>query len=107
MSSNPRAAREGMRGSRESRVSPRSEFSLREVANGTGGTNLRFTGFASVTGDDAAYEMEDFLGPWLESVSVGAFGKTLSEGADTAFLLNHSGMTLARTKPGTLRLSEE
>lgn len=88
----------------ETRISPRSEFELREVPNGTGGTNLRFTGFASVTNAD--YEMEDWLGPWTESVSVGAFGKTLSEGADVAFLLNHSGMTLARTKPGTLKLSE-
>jgi HK97 family phage prohead protease len=51
--------------------------------------------------------MEDYLGPWVESVNVGAFGKTLTEGADVAFLLNHEGMTLARTKSGTLKLSEE
>ena len=87
----------------ESRISPRSEFELREVPNGTGGTDLKFTGFASVTGDDAAYEMEDFLGPWMESVNVGAFKRTLDGGADVAFLLNHGGMTLARTKPGTLQ----
>src|ERR1700756_268253 len=98
-------AREGLRNVVETRVSPRSEFELREVPNGAGGTNLRFTGFASVT--DAEYEMEDFIGPWIESVSVGAFRKTLSEGADVAFLLNHEGMTLARTKPGTLKLSEQ
>ena len=98
------AMRAELRGVPESRVSTGPQFELREVPNGTGGTNLRFTGFASVT--NAEYEMEDFLGPWLESVSVGAFGKTLSEGADVAFLLNHTGMTLARTKPGTLKLSE-
>lgn len=91
----------------EQKVASRSEFDIREIANGTGGTSLRFTGFASVTGDEASYEMEDWMGPWTESVSVGAFGKTLDEGADVAFLLNHSGMTLARTKPGTLKLSEE
>jgi HK97 family phage prohead protease len=85
----------------------RSDFELREVPNGAGGMNLRFTGFACVTGDDAAYEMEDWLGPWTESVSIGAFTKTLAEGADCAFLLNHAGMTLARTKPGTLKLAEE
>lgn len=102
-----RAIRGEYRNIRETRVSPRSEFELREVANGTGGTNLKFTGFASVTGDEASYEMEDWQGPWTESVSVGSFGKTIGDGADTAFLLNHTGMTLARTKPGTLKLSEE
>jgi hypothetical protein len=102
---NPKAEREAMRGVRETRISPRSEFELREIPNGSGGTNLRFTGFACVTG--AEYEMEDHIGPWIESVSVGAFKKTLSEGADVAFLLNHEGMTLARTKPGTLKLAEQ
>lgn len=102
-----RAIREEYRGTREERVAPQSQFELREVPNGTGGTNLRFTGFASVTGDNASYEMEDFLGPWTESITPGAFQKTLSQGADVAFLLNHAGMTLARTKPGTLKLSEE
>lgn len=91
----------------ETRIATGPQFELREIPNGTGGTNLRFTGFASVTGDAAAYEMEDWLGPWIESVNTGAFKKTLDEGADVAFLLNHSGMTLARTKPGTLKLSEE
>lgn len=81
------------------------QFELREIPNGSGGTNLRFTGFASVT--DSAYEMEDFIGPFTESITAGAFKKTLAEGADVAFLLNHTGMTLARTKPGTLKLSEE
>jgi len=99
------AIRAELRGVPESRVSTGPKFELREIANGTGGTNLRFTGFASVT--DAEYEMEDWQGPWVESVGIGAFGKTLNEGADVAFLLNHEGMTLARTKPGTLKLSEE
>lgn len=98
--------RRELRGTPESRVSPRSEFELREVDNGTGGTDLKFGGFASVTGAGAAYEMEDFAGPWVEWVSVGAFGKTISQECDTALLLNHSGMSLARTKSGTLRLSE-
>ena len=96
----------------EYRVAPRSQFELREVPNGTGGTNLKFTGFASVTCADhddesAAYEMEDWCGPWLESILTGAFKKTLGESCDTAFLINHSGMTLARTKSGTMKLAEE
>ena len=93
-----------MRGVPESRVSSRSEFELREVPSGTGGTNLRFTGFACVT--DANYEMEDAFGVFTESVSKGAFAKTLSEGADTAFLLTIRASLCARTKSGTLKLSE-
>ncbi len=100
-----KAIRGELRGVPENRISTSSHFELREVANGTGGTNLRFTGFASVT--EAEYEMEDWMGPWIESVSIGAFKRTLDAGADVAFLLNHQGMTLARTKPGTLKLSEE
>jgi hypothetical protein len=100
-----KAVRADYRGIPEQRISTGPHFELREVPNGTGGTNLRFTGFASVTGDNATYEMEDWLGPWTESISVGAFNKTLADGADVAFLLNHQGMTLARTKPGTLKLS--
>jgi len=46
------------------------------------------------------------FGPFTETIAAGAFRKTLSDGADVAFLLNHTGMTLARTKPGTLKLSE-
>ena len=99
------AIRGELRNVPENRISTGPKFELREVQNGTGGTNLKFTGFASVT--EAEYEMEDWLGPWVESVSKGAFAKTLSDGADVAFLLNHTGMTLARTKPGTLKLSEE
>ena len=99
------AIRGELRNVPESRISTGPKFELREVPNGTGGTNLKFTGFASVT--EVEYEMEDWLGPWVESVSTGAFKKTLDEGADVAFLLNHQGMTLARTKPGTLKLSEE
>ncbi len=98
------AARADLRGVPESRVSTRSEFELREIPNGTGGVNLRFTGFASVT--DAEYEMEDIFGTFVESVAKGAFQKTLADGADCAFLVNHSGLTLARTRSGTLKLSE-
>ena len=33
---------------------------------------------------------------WSETIKRGAFKKTLAEGADVNFLLNHEGMTLAR-----------
>ena len=66
---------------------------------------IHLDGYASIT--EAPYEMWDFWGPYTEVISRGAFAKTLSDGADVALLLNHGGMTMARTKPGTLRLAED
>jgi uncharacterized protein len=107
-----RALRDEMRGVREERRVAISQFELREVPNGAGGTNLKFEGYASVTcsaEDDFthAYEMEDWLGPYTESVLRGAFSTTLAAGADVAFLVNHGGVTMARTKANTLRLFED
>jgi HK97 family phage prohead protease len=51
--------------------------------------------------------MQDFLGDYSEVVRTGAFARTLAEGADVPFKLNHNGMTLARTKSGTMRLAED
>jgi HK97 family phage prohead protease len=81
------------------------EFELRASDDGSGGTTLTFTGYASVT--ESPYEMEDWLGPYTEVIRRGAFGKTLAEAADVPFKLNHDGMTLARTKSGTMSLSED
>jgi len=111
-SAETRAARDDMRGVRETRRVPVSDFEIREVPNGTGGTNLRFTGYASVTCADHddlshAYEMEDWVGPYNESIVRGAFVKTLKEGADVAFLVNHGGVAMARTKAGSLKLAED
>lgn len=68
---------------------------------------IDFYGHASVTGK--GYEM--YGGPdkggWTEYVDKGAFKKTLSEKPDVAFLVNHSGLTLARTKAKTLQLRED
>lgn len=100
-----RSAREGMKSVTETRRLSSAEFELREVANGTGGTNLLYSGYACVTGAD--YGMEDWLGPWTERVAPGAFRRTLAENPDVNFLLNHQGMSLARTKPGTLQLHED
>lgn len=81
------------------------EMEIRSVANGTGGDTLKFTGYASVI--DAPYEMGDMWGEYTEVVRAGAFAKTLSEGADVPFKVNHAGLTLARTKSGTMRLAED
>lgn len=95
------SARVQRRNVREDRRRPFEGMELRETPSGT----LRFTGYASVT--ETPYEMQDWLGDYTEVVRRGAFSKTLAEGADVPFKLNHDGMTLARTKSGTMRLSED
>lgn len=73
---------------------------------GAEGSNLiTLDGYASTT--EQPYEMWDLFGSYTEVISRGAFAKTLSEKPDVAFLLNHGGMTLARTKSGTLELEED
>jgi HK97 family phage prohead protease len=75
-------------------------------AAGDGDTLVDFFGHATVYGQ--GYEM--YGGPdkggWNEYVDAGAGKKTLSEDPDVAFLVNHTGLTLARTKAGTLTLTE-
>lgn len=45
--------------------------------------------------------------PWTEFVRRGAFTKTIKDGADVRLLIDHEGVPLARTKSGTLSLSED
>ncbi len=45
--------------------------------------------------------------PFVEYVKRGAFSKTLNDGADVRLLIDHEGVPLARTKSGTMRLSED
>lgn len=87
------------------RAVPFRDVELRAKPDGTGGDSLTFTGYACVT--EIGYEMEDWLGPFTEVVRQGAFTKTLAENADVPFLVNHAGLTLARTKSGTMRLAED
>lgn len=62
-------------------------------------------GYASVT--EQPYEMFDWAGTYTEVVRAGAFTKTLSENPAVQLLLNHGGLSMAYTKAGTLRLSED
>ncbi|MCH0555809.1 HK97 family phage prohead protease [Streptomyces sp. MUM 16J] len=87
------------------RSMPFRDVELRAKPDGTGGSILTFTGYATVY--DVGYEMEDWLGPFTEVMRAGAASKTISEGADVPFLINHSGLTLARTKSGTLKLADD
>jgi len=64
----------------------------------------QFDGYASTV--DQTYQMYDFWGPFDEKIDSGAFDKTLGADPDVAFLLNHRGTTMARTKVSkTLELS--
>lgn len=60
-------------------------------------------GYASTV--DQFYPMWDFWGPYEEQIAATGFDKTLAADPDVAFLLNHTGMTMARTTNGTLELS--
>lgn len=62
-------------------------------------------GYASVTG--RAYEMWDMWGPYDEEIERGAFEATLAARPDVAFLVNHRGVTMARTTNGSLVLTED
>jgi hypothetical protein len=62
------------------------------------------SGTASLT--ETAYEMWDLFGPYIESVRSTAFSKSLSSKPDVAFLVNHTGLTMARTINGSLQLSD-
>jgi len=96
------------RSQRRNEIERRSIFrdiDLSAKPDGTGGDTLTFRGYASVT--ESPYEIEDMFGPYTEVIRAGAFAKTLSDGADVPFKVNHAGLTLARTKSGTMRLAED
>lgn len=80
---------------------------LKAKPDGTGGSRLLFTGYASVV--EQPYTMQDWLGPYTEIVRNGAFTKTLSEEPDVVFCLNHNwdAAPMARTTAGTQRLTAD
>ena len=83
----------------ETREMPFSDAECRMDAVGTG---MTFRGYASIF--DSPYAITDAYGEYQETVKRTAFDKTLAQGADVVFLVNHSGAPLARTKSGTLTL---
>lgn len=62
----------------------------------------RLEGYATVFGKQ--YDMWDMFGPYKESVNPRAADTTLAANPDVAFLVNHKGVTMARTTNGTLQL---
>lgn len=77
-----------------------------ELRASSSGSTLTFDGYASVTEESYTVYGGAPYG-WDETIANGAFKRTLQANADVAFLINHDGMTLARTKSGTLKLSED
>lgn len=62
---------------------------------------LRLSGYA------AKFDSASVPLPFVERIAVGAFRKTLAETPDVRLLVNHEGLPLARTKNGTLTLTED
>ena len=78
---------------------------VREMPDGTGKTKLRLTGYASVT--EAPYKLTDRQGTFTETVARGAFRRTLSAQPDINLLVNHEGVSMARSRAGTMTLNED
>ncbi len=71
-------------------------------------TVVRVGGYASVT--ETPYEMWDMFGVYTETVSRGAFGKTLASQPQVEFNLNHGrsgAASMASTENGMLDLAED
>lgn len=92
-----KAVAERIDGIMERRDFAASDVEIRSLTDG----KLRFTGYASTT--ETPYTVVDFE----ETISRGAFKRTLADSPDTVLLVNHDGLPLARTKSGTLTLTED
>ena len=82
----------------------RAHWEHREVLV-NGKSMIALDGYASMTGLE--YEMWDMFGPYGETIDPRAFDWTLSRSPDVAFLVNHKGLTMARTSKGTLNLDND
>ena len=80
-----------------------SKYSRSPVEMVSEGLWHRLYGIASAV--ETPYEMWDMFGPYTEKVSVRAFDDSLSRQPDVAFLVNHKGLTMARTTNDTLVLN--
>lgn len=106
-----RAARMAMRGvpERLGLQFAQGNIEMRGKPNGTGGTAYTWEGYATVF--DAPFSMWDQDGePFTEVVAPGAATRSLANpNLDTPFLIGHNsaGIPLARTKSGTMQLSQD
>lgn len=91
------SVRERLRGTYEVRRFPAADVEVRDTSDG----GLRFSGYASTT------ETPYTVGGFEETFARGAFKRCLNEDPDVVLLVNHEGLPLARTKSGTMTLSED
>lgn len=63
---------------------------------------IRVSGYAAVFGQET-----NIGGMFTEVIEAGAFASALERGDDVVFLVNHDGLPLARTRSGTLRLTQD
>jgi HK97 family phage prohead protease len=75
--------------------------SATEIVNGQERTKL--VGYASVT--EKRYPMWDMFGEYDEIVDQRAFDATLARSPDVNYVVNHTGLSMARTGNGTLTLA--
>jgi HK97 family phage prohead protease len=73
-----------------------------ELVERNGSEYNQLTGVASVT--DQPYDMFDMFGEYTETIERGAFTETLASNPDVVFLVNHKGLSMARTTNGSLML---
>lgn len=83
-----------------------SNFELRKSTNGSHLVNFR--GYASVTGHQYEVAGGPDLGGWVETMSKGAFKRTLGTGENRALLYAHdNAQVLATTRAGSLTMLED
>jgi HK97 family phage prohead protease len=79
----------------------RRTYTVRNVEARSDDGEMRLSGYAAVF-NEASLPL-----PFREFIAPGAFRKTLQETPDVRLLINHEGLPLARTKNGTLTLTED
>jgi HK97 family phage prohead protease len=75
------------------------EWEVRGIDGVTGSDVLTFEGWASITG--RSYPMSDMFGEYAETVTPGAFARTLRDRAVCVLNAHHSGLAFASTRGGT------
>lgn len=86
---------------REDRAFTVDDIEIRAEEDG----RLTFDGVASTV--DTPYKVRDQFGEFEETIKPGSFNRTIKQADDVRLLVNHSGVPMARTKSGTLRLSAD
>jgi len=83
-------------------------LTLEERADAVAGEPVRFSGYAAVFNSPSERLWDPRNGDFVETISPGAFTRSLSRGGDVRMYLNHnSDMVLASTRSETMILTED